>query len=54
MPAGVRAAGALLQARVARHHSDGLTELDAGGVPLFLPQIAKAPGSVVRVTDLCA
>ncbi|WP_291730192.1 molybdenum ABC transporter ATP-binding protein [Leisingera sp. F5] len=49
MPAGVRAAGALLEARVASHHNDGLTELDAGGVPLFLPQIAKAVGSVVRV-----
>ncbi|WP_264214524.1 molybdenum ABC transporter ATP-binding protein [Leisingera thetidis] len=49
MPAGVRAAGALLEARVARHHADGLTELDAGGVPLFLPQIAQAPGSPVRV-----
>lgn len=49
MPAGVRAAGALLEARVTSHHNDGLTELDAGGVPLFLPQIAKAVGSVVRV-----
>ncbi|UWQ60689.1 molybdenum ABC transporter ATP-binding protein (plasmid) [Leisingera caerulea] len=49
MPAGVRAAGALLEARVARHHADGLTELEAGGVPLFLPQITKAPGSQVRV-----
>ncbi|UWQ86236.1 molybdenum ABC transporter ATP-binding protein [Leisingera caerulea] len=49
MPAGVRAAGALLEARVALHHADGLTELEAGGVPLFLPQITKAPGSQVRV-----
>ncbi|WP_424980466.1 molybdenum ABC transporter ATP-binding protein [Leisingera sp. S232] len=49
MPTGVRAAGALLEAKVVRHHSDGLTELDAGGVPLFLPQIAKTPGSITRV-----
>lgn len=49
VPAGVRAAGALLVARVARHHGDGLTELDAGGVPLFLPRIAQAPGREVRV-----
>ncbi|OED50797.1 molybdenum ABC transporter ATP-binding protein [Rhodobacteraceae bacterium (ex Bugula neritina AB1)] len=49
MPTGVRAAGALLEAKVVRHHSDGLTELDAGGVPLFLPQITKTPGSITRV-----
>ena len=49
MPAGVRGAGALLQARVLRHHADGLTELEAGGVALFLPQIAKAPGAHVRI-----
>ena len=50
MPTGVRAAGALLEAKVACHHTDdGLTELNAGGVPLFLPQIANAPGNLVRV-----
>ncbi len=49
VPAGVRAAGALLVATVARHHDDGLTELDAGGVPIFLPRIAQAPGRPVRV-----
>ncbi|AHD03761.1 molybdenum ABC transporter ATP-binding protein [Leisingera methylohalidivorans] len=52
LPAGVRAAGALLEAQVARHHADGLTELNAGGVPLFLPQIAKSIGSPVRVRIL--
>jgi molybdate transport system ATP-binding protein len=30
-PLGPRDAGALLEARVVRHHEDGLTELDAGG-----------------------
>ena len=49
MPTGVRAAGALLVARVAWHHDDGLTELDAGGVPLFLPRVAHAVGRAVRV-----
>lgn len=49
IPTGVRAAGALLIARVARHHADGLTELDAGGVPLFLPHIDREPGHVVRL-----
>lgn len=49
MPTGVRSAGALLKARVRCHHSDGLTELDAGGVALFLPRIDRTPGTTVRV-----
>lgn len=49
LPAGAREAGAVLTARIARHHDDGLTELDAGGVPLFLPRLSQAAGSVVRV-----
>ena len=48
-PLGARSAGAMLTARVARHHEDGLTELDAGGFPLFLPRVAQAPGSRARV-----
>lgn len=48
-PLGPRAAGAVIEARVARHHDDGLTELDAGGIALFLPQIARPVGSGVRV-----
>ncbi|TCL01129.1 molybdate transport system ATP-binding protein [Shimia isoporae] len=48
-PAGVRAVGAILDARVTRHHDDGLTELDAGGAALFLPRIPKTEGSDVRV-----
>nr|NIN76738.1 molybdenum ABC transporter ATP-binding protein [Planctomycetales bacterium]NIP68379.1 molybdenum ABC transporter ATP-binding protein [Planctomycetales bacterium] len=46
---GVRAAGAVLTATVRQHHPDGLTELDAGGVPLFLPQTDLASGHSVRV-----
>ena len=48
-PAGIRAVGAVLAARVAAHHDDGLTELDAGGVPLFLPRVPQAVGVHLRV-----
>ncbi len=49
LPAGAREAGAVLTARVARHHADGLTELEIGGAALLLPRIAEAPGRPVRV-----
>ncbi|MFN3261342.1 MAG: molybdenum ABC transporter ATP-binding protein [Pikeienuella sp.] len=49
LPAGAREAGAVLTARVARHHADGLSELDAGGCALFLPRIDRAPGAAIRV-----
>ncbi|MEP2716516.1 molybdenum ABC transporter ATP-binding protein [Pseudophaeobacter sp.] len=52
MPTGVRAAGALLEARLKRHHPDGLSELEAGGLPLFLPQLRQNPGSLLRVRIL--
>jgi len=48
-PLGVRGAGALLAARIVAHHPDGLTELDAGGVALFLPAVAQPPGREIRV-----
>ncbi|SFH17286.1 molybdate transport system ATP-binding protein [Palleronia marisminoris] len=48
-PLGVRAIGAVLTARVARHHADGLTELDAGGVPLLLPRVDRAIGTALRI-----
>ncbi|TMV03259.1 molybdenum ABC transporter ATP-binding protein [Ruegeria sediminis] len=48
-PAGVRAVGAVLQARVHAHHADGLTELEAGGDHLFLPRIPHRPGETVRI-----
>lgn len=48
-PAGVRGAGAVLSATIAAHHADGLTELDAGGVRLFLPHVAQSPGRSIRV-----
>lgn len=46
---GIRAAGAVLSARVVAHHSDGLTELAAGGGRLFLPRIAAPPGARLRI-----
>jgi molybdate transport system ATP-binding protein len=49
LPAGAREAGAVLTARVVRHHDDGLTELEAGGLPLFLPRLPQAPGATLRV-----
>lgn len=49
LPAGAREAGAVLTARIACHHDDGLTELDAGGVALFLPRLAQGVGATVRV-----
>ena len=48
-PAGAREAGAVLTARVAAHHADGLSELDAGGVSLFLPRVPQPPGATLRV-----
>lgn len=49
LPTGAREAGAVLTARVVRHHADGLTELEAGGLPLFLPRIAQGAGRRLRI-----
>ncbi|GAB5445888.1 MAG: molybdenum ABC transporter ATP-binding protein [Gymnodinialimonas sp.] len=46
---GVREAGALVEARVAAHHADGLTELTWSAGRLFLPQMPQPPGAHVRV-----
>ncbi len=48
-PLGVRAAGAVISARLVRHHPDGLTELDAGGIRLFLPRVDAPPGTTLRL-----
>lgn len=48
-PAGIRAVGAVLEARVAAHHEDGLTELDANGLRLFLPRVRQDVGAPLRV-----
>jgi molybdate transport system ATP-binding protein len=49
LPTGAREAGAVITARVTAHYDDGLTELDAGGAPLFLPRLGQPPGSRLRV-----
>ena len=46
---GPRGAGALLSARVVRHHADGLTELAAGDATLFLPRLGQSEGETVRI-----
>ncbi|MGX9354657.1 molybdenum ABC transporter ATP-binding protein [Roseobacteraceae bacterium S113] len=48
-PLGPRGAGAMIQARVRTHHSDGVTELDASGQALFLPGHVGRVGGVLRV-----
>ena len=48
-PTGVRDVGAVIEARVARHHEDGLSELDASGAPLFLPRVPQDVGARIRV-----
>lgn len=48
-PAGVRGAGAVITARLVRQHVDGLSELDAGGVALFLPRVEVATDREIRL-----
>ncbi len=48
-PSGPRAMGAIVEARIKAHHADGLSELDAGGVPLFLPHVPGALGHTIRL-----
>lgn len=44
-----REAGVMIAATVTRDHADGVTELDAGGLPLFLPRLSAAPGDRLRL-----
>lgn len=48
-PLGARAAGAVLETTVKRHHDDGLTELQAGGMTLFVPRVAQRVGQPLRI-----
>ena len=48
-PIGVNEIGAVLTAKIAQHHADGLTELDANGITLLVPQIEADHGTDVRV-----
>lgn len=49
LPTGAQGAGAVIEADVRANHADGLTELSAGGVALFLPNLSHAIGTRVRV-----
>lgn len=49
---GVREAGAVLPAIVARHHDDGLSELTISAGRLLLPQMDMPPGTPTRVRIL--
>ena len=46
---GIRDVSVLLPAVIAAHEADGLTRLDGAAGPLFLPGVAGAPGTKVRV-----
>lgn len=48
-PMGPRAAGAVIEAEVAAHHDDGLSQLTAGGAPLFVPRVGQPPGTQLRL-----
>ncbi|OYW61895.1 MAG: molybdenum ABC transporter ATP-binding protein [Rhodobacterales bacterium 12-65-15] len=47
-----REAGAILTAHVAAHEADGLSRLESAAGPLFLPQVAAAVGTRLRVRIL--
>lgn len=49
LPAGPREAGAMILAQVMAHEADGLSRLDAKGIALFVPRVAAAPGSRLRL-----
>jgi molybdate transport system ATP-binding protein len=46
---GARIAGAVLTAHILAHHADGLSELTLGAERLWVPRLAQAPGSAVRL-----
>ncbi len=46
---GLADAGAILTVRIAEHEADGLTRLETGAGPLWLPRFAGAIGAQVRV-----
>ena len=46
---GLRAAGAVLTARIVAHDADGLTRLQTAAGPVWLPRVAGAIGAGLRV-----
>ncbi|MBP9047513.1 MAG: molybdenum ABC transporter ATP-binding protein [Tabrizicola sp.] len=49
---GLREAGSMILARVAGPEEDGLTRLETGGGPVFLPDVGAAPGGTLRLRIL--
>lgn len=47
-------AGAVVEARVAAHHGDGLSELTASAGTLWLPRVSAAPGEALRIRILAS
>lgn len=46
---GIRELASLLPATIVAHETDGLTRLQTAAGPLFLPQVAGDPGTMLRV-----
>lgn len=49
---GLREAGSMIIARVAAQEEDGLTRLETGGGPVFLPGVGARPGATLRLRIL--
>lgn len=49
---GLREAGAMISARLVAQEGDGLSRLETGGGPVFLPQVAAPAGAVLRLRIL--
>lgn len=49
---GLREAGSMIFARVTAQEEDGLTRLETGGGPVFLPDVGAAPGATLRLRIL--
>ena len=48
-PLGARSAGAVVQAVITAQHADGLTEISANGVVMFVPRVPGQRGQKLRV-----
>ncbi len=49
---GLREAGSMIIARVAAQEEDGLTRLETGGGPVFLPDVGASSGATLRLRIL--
>jgi len=49
---GLREAGSMIIARVAAQEEDGLTRLETGGGPVFLPDVGASQGAMLRLRIL--